>query len=489
MATRAAHRRERIYVDGEWLETDDTLSVSDLADGGTFAQVATAGPAEVRTALESAHEIKPELRQTTVVERAEWCEQIAVGLREREEDLAEVIVREAGKPISSARGEVEQAATRFDRAAEEARNIVSKGEFREGSTAGHEGWQAIVKHEPIGAVLCITPYNYPLATTALQVAPALAAGNSVLLKPASKTPISAAILADVIADVDGIPDGAFNFVPGNVSEIGDLMSGDDRINAIAMTGSSGAGKHVARESGMVNLHMELGGNAPAIVFDDADLDDVAGNCVKGSLKYAGQRCSAVSRVLAHESVHDELVERIDRTMDSWTAGNLFDEDTAFGPLISESQAEWVQELVDDAVAKGADLVRGGERHAPEGVPDELADQFFEPTLLANVPHDARIVDEEQFGPVAAVTTFADEDEAIDLANGSDLALDAAVFTADYDRAMRLADLVDAGAVRLNGAPSHGLGDIPFGGNKDSGIGREGLDASIHEMLRKKSIIL
>ncbi|MXV62264.1 aldehyde dehydrogenase family protein [Natronorubrum sp. JWXQ-INN-674] len=489
MATRVAQRREQIYVDGEWLETESVLSVSDLADGGTFAQVAAADPAAAQTALKAAHEIKPELRQTTVVERAEWCETIADGLREREEELAEIIVREAGKPISSARGEVGQAAERFDRAAEEARNIVSKGEFREGSTDGHEGWQAIVKHEPIGAVLCITPYNYPLATTALQVAPALAAGNSVLLKPASKTPISAAILAEVIADVDGIPDGAFNFVPGEASEIGDILSGDDRINAIAMTGSSGAGKHVAGESGMVNLHMELGGNAPAIVFDDADLADVASNCAKGSFKYAGQRCSAVSRVLAHESVHDELVDLIDGQMDAWRAGNLFDEDTALGPLISEEQADWVETLVEDALDKGADLVRGGERRAPEGVPDELGNQFFEPTLLANVPRDARIIDEEQFGPVAVVTTFEDEDDAIDIANSSDLALDAAVFTNDHGRAMNVANRVDAGAVRINGAPSHGLGDIPFGGNKDSGIGREGLDASIHEMLRKKSIVL
>ena len=489
METRVAQRRERIYVDGEWLETDDAIPVSDLADGGTFAQVAAADPATAHDALEAAHEIKPELRETTVVERARWCETIADGLREREEELAEVIVREAGKPISSARGEVEQAATRFDRAAEEARNVVSKGEYREGSTEGHEGWQAIVKHEPIGAVLCITPYNYPLATTALQVAPALAAGNSVLLKPASKTPISAAILADVVADVEEIPDGAFNFVPGRGSEVGDVLAGDDRINAIAMTGSSGAGKHVARESGMVNLHMELGGNAPAIVFEDADLTDVAGNCAKGSFKYAGQRCSAVSRVLAHESVHDDLVDLIEGQMDAWQPGDLFDEGTSVGPLISEDQADWVETLVEDALEKGADLVRGGQRHAPEGVPDELADQFFEPTLLANVPHDARIVDEEQFGPIAVVTTFEDEVEALEIANGSDLALDAAVFTNDYKRAMRVAERVDAGAVRINGAPSHGLGDVPFGGNKDSGIGREGLDASIHEMMRTKSIVL
>ncbi|MDJ1433413.1 aldehyde dehydrogenase family protein [Halostagnicola sp. A-GB9-2] len=489
MATRTAQRTERIYVDGEWLETGETLSVSDLADGGTFAKVAAAGPTQARAALAAAHEIKPEMRQTTVVERAKWCEAIAEGLRNREEELAEIIVREAGKPISSARGEVGSAAERFDRAAEEARNIVSKGEFREGSTEGHEGWQAIVKHEPIGSVLCITPYNYPLATTALQVAPALAAGNSVLLKPASKTPISAAILANVIADVDGIPDGAFNFVPGEASDIGDVLSGDDRINAIAMTGSSGAGKHVAGESGMVNLHMELGGNAPAIVFDDAELEEVAGACTSGSLKYAGQRCSAISRILVQEDAHDELVEQIDYNMSTWQAGDLFDEDTAFGPLISEDQAEWVEELVEDAVEKGADLVRGGSRHAPDGVPDELGSQFFKPTLLANVPHDARLIEEEQFGPVAVVTTFDDREEALEIANGSDLALDAAVFTSDYNRAMDVAERVDAGGVRINGAPSHGLGDVPFGGNKDSGIGREGLDASIHEMMRKKSIVL
>lgn len=489
MATGTELQRRRIYVNGEWLDTNKTLSVDDLADGGTFDEIASTGPPEAQRALAAADEVKTTLRQTTVVERAKWCEKIANRLLERKEELTEIIIREAGKPITSARGEVDQASERFNRAAEEARNIVNKGEFREGSTDGHEGWQAIVKYEPIGAVLCVTPYNYPLATPALQVAPALAAGNSVLLKPASKTPITAAILAEIIADVDDIPDGAFNFVPGQVSDIGDILTGDDCVNAIAMTGSSNAGNHVASVSGMVNLHMELGGNAPAIVFEDADLNNAADSCTKGSLKYAGQRCSAISRVLAHEDIHDNLVDKLEKRMDDWQAGDLFDENTVFGPLISQNQADWVEELVKDAIEKDADLVRGGNRTTPQGVPDELGSQFFEPTLLANVPHDARIVDEEQFGPVVVVTPFEDQEEAIEIANGSELALDAAVFTNEYDRALTVAESVDAGAVRINGAPSHGLGDIPFGGNKNSGIGREGLDASIHEMIRKKSIIL
>lgn len=467
---------QHLYVDGTWQATEEHIDVPDRADGGTFARIAAADGDNARTALSAADRAKRPMRETTVPERATWCEEIADGLRERHDELARVIVREAGKPIASARGEVESAAERFDRAAEEIRHL--KGEFREGTTDGHEGWRAIVRHEPVGTVLCITPYNYPLGTTALQVAPALAAGNSVVLTPSSKTPISAAILAEVICDVD-LPTGAFNFLPGHGSEIGDILAGDKRINTVAMTGSSPAGEHVASVSGMVTLHMELGGNAPAIVFPDADLNSAATACAKGSLKYAGQRCSAVSRVLAHETVHDELVERIDAKMDTWVDGDLFDEETDFGPLITEAQAKWVDELVTDAIDRGAQLVRGGERDG----------RYYEPTLLADVPHDARIIHEEQFGPVAAVTTITDEEDALALANESDLGLDACVFTSDYDRALSVADRIEAGAVRINGAPSHGLGDIPFGGIKESGIGREGIDASIHSMLREKSVIL
>jgi len=473
-------RTEQLYVDGNWREAAETIEVRDLADDGTFARVAAASTSQAEEALAAAESAQRTLRETTPVERAAWLEAIADALVERSEELAEAIVREAGKPIASASGAPASAAERLRFAAGEARDLArSYGEYREGTTAGHEGWQAIVKPEPIGTVLCIAPYNYPLVTTVLQVAPALAAGNSVVLKPSSKTPVTAAILTDVIVSAVDLPDGAINFVPGRSREIGDTLAGDERVDTIAMTGSSGAGEHVARESGITNLLLELGGNAPAIVFPDADLADAAGACARGSFRYGGQRCSAVSRVVAHESVHDEIVERITATMDDWVSGDLFDEDTTFGPLIDESQAEWVDELVQDARDAGAELVTGGDRDGA----------FYEPTVLADVPQDARIVHEEQFGPVAAVTTFSDEDEAIAVANASDLALDASVFTTDHDRAMRVAERVDAGGVHVNGAPSHGLGDIPFGGNDVSGINREGIHTAIEEMIRKKSIIL
>jgi len=476
MATGLEQRAYELYIDGRWEAAEGAIEVTDLAEGGIFARAAAASPDQAEAALAAADRAERAMRETTIVERAEWMEAIAAEIEAREERLTDVIVREAGKPISSARGEVASAVERFRRAAEEARNL--QGDFLEGTTDGHEGWRAIVRPEPVGTVLCITPYNYPLATTSLQLAPALAAGNSIVLKPASDTPVSAAILAEAI-DAADLPDGAFNLVSGRGSEIGDLLAGDDRINAIAMTGSSDAGKHVAEQSGMVNLHMELGGNAPAVVFPDADLADVASQCAKGSFKYAGQRCSAVSRVLAHESVHDEVVDLLEAEVDAWNPGDLFDESTTVGPLISEGQAEWVEGIVEDAVERGATPVRGGERDG----------QFFEPTLLADVPHGARVLHEEQFGPVAAVASFPDEERALDIANGGDLGLDASVFTKDYDRAMRVANRLEAGGVRINGAPSHGLGDIPFGGVKDSGIGREGIGYSIEAFTTTKSIVL
>ncbi len=474
-------RRRCAYVAGEWTNGTDVIPVTDLAEGGTFTEIEGADVPKAKDALVAAERVTPTLWETTIPQRCEWLETIAEGIESRKGELAEVIVREAGKPISSARGEVDSAAERFRRAREEIRSL--KGEFREGTTDGHEGWQAIVKHEPIGTVLCVTPYNYPLATTALQVAPALAGGNAVILKPATETPISAAILAEIVADA-GLPGGAFNFVPGRSSTIGDTLAGDDRVDAIALTGSTGAGKHVADASGMVTLHMELGGNAPAVVFPDVDLTATSECIVAGAVKYAGQRCSAVSRAVVHEAVHDELVERLDAELDEWETGDLFDEDTDLGPVISESQATRVQELVDDALDRGANLVRGGTYE--ETKPGVFT---YEPTLLSGVPGAARIVHEEQFGPVVPVTTFSNEDDALELVNETELALDGAVFTNDYDRAFRVAEGIDAGGVRINGAPSHGLGDFPFGGNGDSGIGREGLHVTIEDFVRAKTIVL
>lgn len=477
MTTTTTSYDHALYIDGDWVDDEECLSIDDLADGGTVARVAAATEEQAGAALAAAERAQAAMADATIVERANWLDATADAIDDEQEAFARTIVREAGKPIASARSEVAAAAERFRRAVAEARDL--QGEYLEGTTQGHEGWNALVQPRPVGTVACIAPYNYPLATTALQVAPALAAGNSVVLKPSSKTPVCAAMLARLIDETANLPDGGFNFVPGRSAAIGDYIAGDDRVDAIAMTGSSDAGKHIAHESGLVTLHMELGGNAPAVVFPDADLDVAADACAKGSFKFAGQRCSAVGRVLAHEAVHDDLVDCLVDCLDTWQPGPLFDDSTAVGPLISEAQAEWVVELVDDAVDRGATLVAGGDRDG----------RWFDPTILADVPRDARILYEEQFGPVAAVTPVKSEADALNLANADDLGLDAAVFTDDQSRAMRVAEAIEAGAVRVNGAPSHGLGDIPFGGVNDSGIGREGLGYTVEEFVTSKSIIL
>lgn len=476
-ATPVSHAEE-LLIGGEWKSPSEYIHVSDIAREGTFTRIGAASAEEAEKAIKKAKDAEAGLRKTTVVERAEWMLAIADKIEEEKKRFVETIVREAGKPISSARSEVDSAAERFRRAAEEIRSL--KGDYIEGTTDGHEGWEAIVRHEPRGAVLCITPYNYPLSTTALHVAPALAAGNAVILKPATKTPVSGSILAEIIDDtMPDFPNGTFSFVPGKKSEIGDVLAGDDRFNAIAMTGSSSAGNHVASVSGIVNLHMELGGNAPAVVLPSADLERASSEIVSGALKYSGQRCSAISRVLVHESVNDELIDHLQKEMKGWRVGDLFDPSTRLGPLISESQADWVEELVNDATELGATVVTGNSRDG----------RCFEPTLLTDVTPDARIIHEEQFGPVIPVTTFENSSEAVDIANIGDLGLDAAVFTNDHNQAMHLADQIQAGSIHINGAPSHGLGDIPFGGVKNSGIGREGLGYSIKAYTENKSIIL
>jgi glyceraldehyde-3-phosphate dehydrogenase [NAD(P)+] len=488
MSKQTTVRRVRPRVGGEWVDGGaDPLAVTDLAEGGTFARVAAADAADAERALDGAADAEAAMRETTVVQRAGWCEAIATGIEERADELADVVAREAGKPVGSARGEVAAAAERFRRAAAEVRDRT--GEFRRGSTASHEGWQAVVAPEPVGTVLCIAPFNYPLSTPALTLAPALAAGNSVVLKPASKTPVSAALLTEIVVEAADLPDGAVAFVPGRGSEVGDTLAGDERVRAISMTGSAAAGKRVADAAGLTHLHMELGGNAPAVVFPDADLGATADAVAGGALSYAGQRCSAVSRVLVHGDVHDELVDLLADGVADRTLGGPFDDGADVGPLVDTDAVEWVDGLVTDAVDRGADLVAGGERAPPADAPADVADRYYAPTLLADVPADARIVAEEQFGPVLPVVPVADEADALAVADRGDLALDAAVFTADHDRAMRVADRLDAGAVRVNGAPSHGIGDVPFGGNGASGIGRQGIGETIEALTREKSIVL
>jgi len=333
-----------------------------------------------------------------------------------------------------------------------------------------------VLREPLGVVLAISPFNYPLYITATKVIPALLAGNAAVVKTSSKDPLSFLMFARIL-EVSGIPPGSLNVVTGRGS-IGEYLAAHEKISMLTFTGSTDVGKRLARVAGLKRLHLELGGKGAAIVLADADLDLAAKETVKGALSYSGQRCDAVSRVLVEESVGEAFVQRVLKEVETYKVGDPRDPDIKVGPLIDRDAVERVHELVMDAVEKGAKLLTGG-RH--EG-------NYYHPTLLDYVPFDAKLMWEETFGPVIPISHVKDVDEAIEIANKSRYGLDSCVFTNNINLARKVAKRLEEGEVTVNAAPRHGVGYYPFGGNKDSGLGREGIGYSIEEMTRLKTIV-
>jgi glyceraldehyde-3-phosphate dehydrogenase [NAD(P)+] len=377
--------------------------------------------------------------------------------------------------MSNATGEVTASLNRVKMTMEEARSIFGEyvpGDWSEDTMAKF----ALVIHEPLGVIACVTPFNYPLFSVIAKVIPAIVSGNTVVVKPASDDPIVALLLARVLQEA-GVPDGVVNVITGSGGRVGDHLVSHDHVRMITLTGSTEVGKHVATLAGMKKMHLELGGKGAAIVAADADLPLAAKKVLEGCLKYSGQRCDAISRVFVEESVADRFMELLVKELDMWKMGDPRDKNHSLGPLINPKAAERVQSLVDDAVSKGASLVSGG-KHSRS---------YFEPTILDFVPRQARIASEETFGPVATVMRVKDVDEAINRTNESKFGLDSCVFTANLYTAWKVAKALEEGSVSINDAPAHGVGYFPFGGNKDSGLGREGVGYSIDEMTRIKTI--
>ena len=382
---------------------------------------------------------------------------------------------EAGKPISNAEGEVKATAERLKLTPDEYGKI--RGEHIPGDWSEETvGTSADVLREPLGVVLAISPFNYPLYITATKVIPALLAGNSVVVKPSSKDPLSFLMFARLL-EVAGIPARTLNVITSKGS-IGQFLAAHDKINMLTFTGSTEVGKALARVAGLKTLHMELGGKGSAIILKDADLDLAASETVKGSLSYSGQRCDAVSRVLVEREVGDRFVEKVLKEVGTYKVGDPRDTSVKLGPLIEHGAVERVHALVTDATSKGAKLLAGG----------KFDGNFYQPTVLDYVPLEAKILWDETFGPVIPIARVRDVDEAIELANKSRYGLDSCVFTNDINLARKVAKRLEDGEVTINAAPRHGVGYYPFGGNKDSGMGREGIGYSIEEMTRLKTVV-
>ena len=470
----------RLLVGGEWRAAKGgaQFDVDSPIDGSVIARAQQGDTDDVDAAVAAARDARRQWRETTAADRLEICERAATVLEEHRASVVDAIVVNLGKPPEEAESEVEAARVRLRLAREEVRKIF--GEYLPGDwipdTAGKS---AVVLREPVGTVAAVGPFNYPLFLSASKIIPALAAGNTVVAKAPSNDPVPLVLFARVLEEA-GLPPGVLNLITGPGGEIGDHLASHPDVAMISFTGSTGAGRKIAAAAGPKPMHLELGGNAAAIVLADADLDLAAEKSVLGAFKNAGQRCDAISRVLVEASVYDDYMERALDQASAWPVGDPRAEGVKVGPLVSAGAAKSVKELVEDAVGKGAELLAGGDSY----------EAYHQPTVLGGVPLEADIVWEETFGPVLAVVEVDGLDEALEVANRSRYGLDSAVFTSDLEAAWKAARALECGMVTVNDAPKHGVGHFPFGGRTpDSGLGREGLGYSIDECTVLKTVVL
>ncbi|EQM67669.1 NAD-dependent succinate-semialdehyde dehydrogenase [Pseudomonas tohonis] len=472
--------REQAYVNGQWIEADDEgrFSVTNPANGELIAEVASLGRAETARAIDAAQAALPAWRARTAKERSSilrtWYELIMAN----QEDLARLLSWEQGKPLAESRGEIAYGASFIEWFAEEAKRVY-------GDVIPHDkpGRRLVVIKQAIGVVAAITPWNFPNAMITRKVGPALAAGCTVVLKPASETPLSALALAE-LGERAGLPAGVLNIVTGTRSrEIGGELTGNPKVQKLSFTGSTGIGKLLMAQCAetIKKVSLELGGNAPFIVFDDADLDAAVQGALGSKFRNSGQTCVCTNRLLVQSGVHDEFARRLVAAVNALKVAPADEDGAQQGPLINAKAVEKIEEHIADALAKGATLLAGGKRHA-------LGGSFFEPTVLGDVTAEMLVARDETFGPLAPIFRFGTEEQAIALANDTEFGLASYLYTRDLGRAWRVSEALEYGMVGVNeGLISTEV--APFGGIKQSGLGREGSKYGIDDYIEQKYMCL
>jgi succinate-semialdehyde dehydrogenase/glutarate-semialdehyde dehydrogenase len=472
--------KTRLFVGGEWRDAAEggTLPVEDPATGETLVEVADATVDDAKAALAAAHDAFPEWRDHPPRERGDILRRAYDVITERADDLALLMTLEMGKPLAESKAEITYAANFFRWYAEEAVRIDGRHTVNEAGNG-----RVLTLRQPVGPCIFITPWNFPLAMGTRKIGPAVAAGCTMVVKPAKQTPLSMLMLAQILEEV-GLPPGVLNVITAKSS--GATMEPiikDPRARKLSFTGSTEVGRTLIAQSAdqVLRVSMELGGNAPFLVFEDADLDAAVEGGVIAKMRNMGEACTAANRFHVAQPVADEFARRLAEKLGAMKVGRGTDPDVQVGPLIDEAQRSKVAELVEDAVAKGARVLVGGNRIDGPGY-------FFEPTVLTDVSDDARLLKEEIFGPVAPVKGFASDDEAIAAANDTEFGLVAYAFTRDLERAYRVIDRLETGMVGLNQGMVSNAG-APFGGIKHSGFGREGGPEGIEEYLEHKYVAL
>ncbi|BEV72254.1 NADP-dependent succinate-semialdehyde dehydrogenase [Paludibacterium sp. THUN1379] len=471
--------RQQCYINGEWQDADNgaTIEVTNPATGERLATVPKMGKSEAERAVAAAEKAFPLWKKKTAKERAAILRRWYDLMMANQEDLATILTAEQGKPLAEAKGEIAYGASYIEWYAEEAKRVygdtipTSQGDKR-----------ILVLKEPIGVTAAITPWNFPNAMITRKAAPALAAGCPMVVRPASQTPLSALAIA-VLAERAGIPAGVFSVLTGGSSEIGGVLTGADAVRKFSFTGSTEVGRKLIAQCAetVKKVSMELGGNAPFIVFDDADLDAAVEGAMISKYRNAGQTCVCANRIYVQDAVHDAFVEKFVAAVAKLNVGNGLEAGVNQGPLIDDKAISKVEEHVADALGKGGRLVLGGKRHA-------LGGNFFEPTVVTGVTSEMKVAREETFGPLAPIFRFKTEEEAIQLANDTEFGLASYFYSRDLGRIFRVGEGLEYGMVAVNtGILSNET--APFGGVKQSGLGREGSKYGIEDYLEIKYLCL
>ena len=477
--TRSPLLREACYIDGEWVKADsgETIKVTNPATGEVLGTVPNCGAAEAKRAVEAANRAWPVWRAKTAKERASILRRWYEIIMANQEELARLLTLEQGKSLAEARGEIAYGASFIEWYAEEGKRLY--GDVIPGHMADK---RIVVLKQPIGVAAAITPWNFPNAMITRKAGPALAAGCPIVLKPAAETPFSAIALA-VLAEEAGLPKGIFNVLTGKASAIGGELTSNPIVRKLSFTGSTEIGRLLMRQSAetIKKLSLELGGNAPFIVFDDADVDAAVVGAMASKYRNSGQTCVCSNRLYVQAGVYDEFVEKLAAAAAKLKVGSGLEAGTEQGPLINMAAVEKVEQHIADATGKGAKILAGGKRHA-------LGGTFFEPTVLANVTQDMLVAHEETFGPLAPVIRFETEEEAIAMANDSEFGLASYFYSNNLSRVWRVAEAIESGMVCVNsGILSTEV--APFGGVKQSGLGREGSRYGIDEYVEMKYLCL
>ena len=472
MATTAIERR--LLVDGEWIETGEWIEVRSPYSGEVVGRVAKAGADETRRAVDAAERAMAE--PLPVHERAAILDRVAALLRERHDEAARTLSAEAGKPLKAAHVEAQRAVSTYTSAAVAARTLVGEVVPMDASQAG-EGKLAFTIRRPRGVVGAISPFNFPLNLVAHKLAPALAAGCAVVLKPASATPLSALLLAELETEA-GLPPGWLNVLVGPSSEIGDVLVQDERVKAITFTGSGAVGWGLAERAPKKHVALELGNATPVIVLDDADVDGAAAKLAANAFSFAGQSCISVQRIYVQDGAYDAFLGGFLPRVEALKVGDPGDDDTDVGPVIDDDSRSRILEWIDEARAAGAEILTGGE-----------ADGLIRPTVIADPSPELKVSCEEVFGPVVTISRVGSLDEAIELANGTRYGLQAGIFTASTSAALEAAQRLEFGGVTVNEAPTFRADQMPYGGVKDSGNTREGPHWAVRELTEERLVVI